>query len=88
MEAMSCGLPVVTTAIGETVNLLGEDEGILVKPDSVSAVVNAMRMLSEDKYLRQKMGVNCRKKIEENYSWNTQIGAIEEVYKRAIERRR
>ncbi len=88
MEAMSCGLPVITTAIGETVNLLGDNEGILVKPECVNAVIDAMRTLSEDKKLRETMGNNCRKKIEEQYSWQSQIGLIENVYKRAIERRR
>ena len=88
MEAMSCGLPVITTAIGETANLLGSDEGILVQPKSIPAVVDAMRVLAENKKLRETMGNNCRKKIEKQYSWQNQIGLIEEVYKRAIERKR
>jgi len=88
MEAMSCGLPVITTAIGETVRLLRADEGILVKPDSVSAVVKGMRVLGEDKIKRKSMGARCREKIEKEYSWHNQIGLIEDVYKRAIERTR
>jgi len=88
MEAMGCGLPVITTAIGETVRLIREDEGILVKPDSVSAVVNGMRVLAEDKKKRLSMGARCREKIEKDYSWHNQIGLIEDVYKRAIERAR
>ena len=86
MEAMGCGLPVITTAIGETKRLLREDEGILVVPDSVSAVVSGMRVLAEDKKKRQAMGLRCRKKIEKDYSWHNQIGLIEDVYRRAIER--
>ncbi len=88
MEAMGCGLPVITTAIGETVRLIREDEGILVKPDSVSAVVKGMRILAEDKKKRLSMGARCREKIEKDYSWHNQIGLIEDVYKRAIERAR
>jgi glycosyltransferase involved in cell wall biosynthesis len=88
LEAMGCGLPVITTAIGETVRLLGKDEGILVEPKNVKAIVEAMRVLAEDRKLRRKMGMQCRKKVEENYSWQTQIGQIEEVYKSAIERRK
>ncbi|TFH07084.1 MAG: glycosyltransferase family 1 protein [Candidatus Thorarchaeota archaeon] len=86
MEAMGCGLPVITTAIGETKRLLREDEGILVAPDSVSAVVKGMRVLAEDTKKRQAMGLRCRKKIEKEYSWHNQIGLIEDVYRRAIER--
>jgi glycosyltransferase involved in cell wall biosynthesis len=88
LEAMSCGLPVITTAIGETVRLLGRDEGILVEPKNVKGIIDAMRILAQDKTLRDAMGTRCRKKVEENYSWHNQIGQIEEVYKRAIERRK
>ncbi len=88
MEAMSCELPVITTAIGETIRLIRDDEGILVKPDSVSAVVKGMRILAEDKKKRLSMGARCRKKNEKEYSWHNQIGLIEDVYKRAIERAR
>jgi glycosyltransferase involved in cell wall biosynthesis len=84
LEAMGCGLPVITTAIGETVRLLGKDEGILVEPDNVRAIIDAMRIIAEDTKLRQAMGKRCREKIEENYSWSNQIEQIEEVYKRAI----
>jgi glycosyltransferase involved in cell wall biosynthesis len=84
MEAMACGLPVITTAIGETVRLLSKDEGILVKPHSVSDVIDAMRVLGDDKNLRQAMGEKCRKKVENQYSWKSQIHQIEQVYERAI----
>jgi glycosyltransferase involved in cell wall biosynthesis len=84
MEAMSCGLPVITTAIGETVRLLSKDEGILVKPHSVPDVVDAMRLLGDDKNLRLSMGRKCRKKVEDQYSWKNQIHQIEQVYERAI----
>jgi len=83
MEAMSCGLPVITTAIGETTKLLSEKEGILVKPNSTTAVVEAMRRLAEDRELRRSMGKRCREKVEKEYSWTTQLGQLEKVYERA-----
>lgn len=85
MEAMACGLPVITTAIGETVRLLGKDEGILVQPHDVGEVVEAMSRLAEDTKLRRSMGAKCRKKVVENYSWDHQIEGIEQVYRTAME---
>jgi len=58
----------------------------LVAPDSVSSVVSGMRVLAEDEKRRKAMGLRCRKKIEKEYSWYNQIGFIEDVYRRAIER--
>jgi glycosyltransferase involved in cell wall biosynthesis len=83
MEAMSCGLPVITTAIGETTKLLSEKEGILVKPNSTAAVVEAMRRLAEDRELRRSMGKRCREKVKKEYSWTTQLEQLEKVYEQA-----
>jgi glycosyltransferase involved in cell wall biosynthesis len=88
MEAMSCGLPVITTAIGETVRLIDNDEGILVKPHCVEDVVDAMRVLGDDMNLRRSMGRKCRQKVEDQYSWKNQVHQIEQVYERAIENRK
>jgi glycosyltransferase involved in cell wall biosynthesis len=84
MEAMGCGLPVITTAIGETTRLLGSDEGLLVRPKSAEDVAAAMRKLGSDKKLRMSMGKKCREKIVRDYSWDTQIQTLEHSYARAI----
>ena len=84
LEAMSCGLPVITTAIGETTRLLSSDEGILVEPKNRLAVVDAMQQLAEDTQLRKPMGEHCRSKILRDYSWVTQINLLEKVYKEVI----
>jgi len=88
LEAMSCGLPIITTGIGETVRLLGKKEGILVRPHSVQEVVDAMRRLGADEKLRLDMGHRCRKKIMNEYSWKKQIEQIVNVYERAISQRK
>ncbi|MGY5854432.1 MAG: glycosyltransferase family 4 protein [Candidatus Thorarchaeota archaeon] len=85
MEAMGCGLPIITTAIGETKRLLSEDEGVLVEPNSRPAVVDAMRVLAEDKNKRESMGRKCREKVVRDYSWSNQIGFLEDVYRRVLE---
>ena len=82
IEAMSCGLPVITTSIGETTRLLKSNEGILVKPENSAAVVDAMRLLASDKSLRSEMGSRCREKIVQSYSWPNRITQIEAVYEK------
>ena len=77
-------MPVITTAIGETIRLLSDDEGVLVEPDSKDAVLEGMRLLGNNPDLRKSMGENCRQKIEKDYSWNTQIAGLEKSYERAI----
>ncbi|TFG12621.1 glycosyltransferase family 1 protein [Candidatus Thorarchaeota archaeon] len=84
MEAMSCGLPVITTAIGETAKLLGPEEGILVEPHSMHGVLDAMRRIGMDSALRADMAKRCRRKIEHLYSWKQQLGILEETYQKAI----
>ena len=84
LEAMSCGLPVITTAIGETTRLLSSDEGVLVEPKNRPALVDAMQQLAEDAHLRKSMGERCRSKILRYYSWETQIHRLENVYKEVI----
>jgi glycosyltransferase involved in cell wall biosynthesis len=84
IEAMSCGLPVITTSIGETTRLLESREGILVKPENKDAVIDAMRLLASDENLRSEMGNRCREKIVKNYSWSNRITQIEAVYEKMV----
>lgn len=87
LEAMSCALPVITTAIGETTRLLRPNEGLLVEPNNAAAVADSMRLLGDDEQLRRSMGDNCRKKILREYSWSAQVGLLEQAFERTIKKR-
>ncbi|MHA1781095.1 MAG: glycosyltransferase family 4 protein [Candidatus Thorarchaeota archaeon] len=85
LEAMSCGLPVITTAVGETKRLVNANAGILIEPNNVDAVVDAMRQISEDEKGRRKIGREARKRIKKHYSWKAQIEMVEDVYKKVLD---
>ncbi len=87
LEAMSCGLPLITTNVADADRILSPEEGILVKPESVPAVVDAMRVMTKDEKKRASMGRQCRERILREYSWNRQIGLIEGVYKQVTSQR-
>ena len=80
LEAMSCGLPLITTNVADADKLLQPNEGILVPPNCVQSVVDAMRNMAENPQMTKSMGKACRKKVEQEYSWDRQIKLTEDVY--------
>lgn len=69
MEAMALGLPIVSTNVGGIPFLInnGED-GLLVPPKDVNAMLQAIIKLKEDKNLKDKLVINARKKVEK-FDW-------------------
>lgn len=97
MEAMSCGLPVVSTPAGDAPYLLGNaDEegsgepvrrGIVTRGWSEAELVRAVRRLSEDTALRKSMGSAARDWIARECCLQALPGRLATMYARAAERR-
>ena len=81
-EAMACGVPSLSTAIGAIPEVVG-DAGLLVPPGDDDALANAMDRIISDAVLRKQLSLSGRKRIEENFSWNS----IAETFERHIARR-
>ncbi len=57
MQAMACGLPVVTTDVGSIGEIVGDGEtGVMVKPQDVEGLTAALRRLLGDQEARRKLG--------------------------------
>jgi glycosyltransferase involved in cell wall biosynthesis len=68
IEAMSCGLPVVATAIGGIVDQVVDGEtGFLVAEGDTVAMSRAMLRLVEDAALRARLGANARNRAVESF---------------------
>jgi len=69
MEAAACGLPVVTTNVGE-LPLLWQDgqNALTVRVDNVSEMANAVRRILTDSSLAQQLSIAARQTAEE-YDW-------------------
>jgi glycosyltransferase involved in cell wall biosynthesis len=68
MEAMSSGLPVVSSDLSGIPELVENGTcGILLPPRDVQALADALKKLCNDAMLRKKMGRNGRKRILEKF---------------------
>ncbi len=84
LEAQATAKPVVAFnvgGIGEAV--LDKETGLLTKPDS-NELADAIRKLLANESLRETMGSNGRKFVEDNFSWGICAQKMLQVYQEAL----
>lgn len=68
IEAMATGVPVVTTSIGGNKELVIDGvTGLLIPPQNVTALANAIEYLLENPAIAREMGNAGKKRIEKSY---------------------
>jgi glycosyltransferase involved in cell wall biosynthesis len=85
LEAMAMGLPVVTTDVAGTSELvLDSQTGYVVPQGDVDRLAHAMVTLVADKQLRQGMGQAGRERIEREFSFTHRLQRIEALYAKLL----
>lgn len=79
MEAMACGLPVISTNTSAIPEVVG-DAGILVEPKNPQALAEAIINLIENEELRKELGKKGRKRVEENFTWDKVAEKMIKIY--------
>lgn len=69
LEALACGLPVVTTKVGGNSELVSNSNGVLVSPAQVKTLAVEIINLLNQSDLRKQMSQASRE-IAKQYSWN------------------
>lgn len=88
LEAMSCGLPVIVTDVRGNRDVISNNEnGIIIPSRNPVEMANAISVLLDDENLREKLGNNARKTIEEKYTWKAVSNRILGFYN-LIEKRK
>ncbi|MEI8043796.1 MAG: glycosyltransferase family 4 protein [Verrucomicrobiota bacterium] len=79
LEAMACGLPVVTTNVGGIPYLLEDGQtALLTPPGDAKTMADAVRRLGHEPELASKLGRNARAKVE-LFSWEGILPKWEEL---------
>lgn len=68
LEALACGLPIISTHLESVRCYAGEDAGLLLAPGDVEGAVTAIGRLRADRGLRQQLSRGARTRAEE-LSW-------------------
>jgi rhamnosyl/mannosyltransferase len=84
VEAMANGLPAISTSLGtgtDWVNL-NDVSGVVVQPGDEKALAAAIELLS-DRNLRARLGVGAFARVQEMFSFDRHVDALEAAYRAA-----
>ena len=80
VEAMSCGIPVVTSdAVGLQEVMVNDETGYIVPRANEHAFAEKIAVLIADIDLREKLGTAGRERVLQLYDWNNNIKQLEEA---------
>jgi glycosyltransferase involved in cell wall biosynthesis len=83
LEAMACGLAVVTTNIGGTCEVIRPDiDGLLIEPGDVAALADQLNRVVGDAAFRQQLALQARKRVEEQYTLDRTVERYAALYLR------
>lgn len=80
MEAMSCGLPVVSTKVGFIKDYITKGvNGVFFEKQNAYSLYTKLKSLIENDTLREKIGKSARLTVQKNYQWNFTSDKIKEI---------
>jgi len=84
IQYMACGVPVVAAPVGANADVVNADSGLLAS--TTEEWIQALRVLRDDRTLRQRMGEAGRQRVVEHYSLTTALPKLAAVIRRAAEK--
>lgn len=84
MQAMACGLPVVTTPVGSIDEIVTDgDTGVLVRPEDAQALREALEALLGDAARRSALGARAAQAAHERFAEERMVERMVEVFRAA-----
>jgi phosphatidylinositol alpha-mannosyltransferase len=83
-RAFACATPVVASDIEGYREVVTPETAVVVAPDDVRALVDAVEALVADEPRRVAMGAAARRLAEERYAWSDIARRLEAIYERVV----
>ncbi len=81
MQAMACGLPVISTPVGSIAEIVADgDSGILVPPRDAESLARAIAALLDGPVLRQAIASRARTLAEERFGDDLMVDRMLDVF--------
>lgn len=80
LEAMKCGLAIITTDTGGNRDFVKDNENALITTGTVDDIKNKIKILINDIKLREKLSKNSQI-TSESYTWKNVIDKLEDYYR-------
>lgn len=82
LEALAVGKPVAATRVGDIPELIRPgQEGFLVDNEDLQGLVKALKVLAENRELREEMGARSRSRVEQEFEMGAQVRKYAELYR-------
>ena len=81
LESMAHGVPAIASRIGGIPEIIDHGvDGLLVAPADVAGLTRAIRRLTMDADLRNRLGIRARQTVSERFSMEAMVSGTEAVY--------
>jgi glycosyltransferase involved in cell wall biosynthesis len=89
LEAMAMEVPVIATKVGAIPNMIRHcEDGMLVPCNDVSAIVQAVRQILDDRTIRDKIVKSARARVAREFSFDRRMQLLAADYDRLIAKAR
>jgi len=88
IEAFACGVPVIATDSGATPEIISKDSGMLIEPNNIGQLKQAIIELLKNPLRLKQMGQEGRKIVLEKFNIYKHVLAVSELYREILRRDR
>jgi L-malate glycosyltransferase len=80
LDAMSVGLPLIASDVGDLKYMVEKNNGLLIEPKNITQITSSLKLMIESEKLRKDFGSTSRKIFLEKFTLQKMIDTIESLY--------